>query len=161
MDVLIRPVTAEDCQSIADNMRQADQLEVGLSHGDSPLEAISRAVAASRWAMSLICDDKHVCAFGVAGRFMATTAAPWMLGTDEVLRNKSTVAQVSRKAIPIMRQGVKLLENYTHVDNLISIKWLRWLGFRIEPAERYGNPGGMFHRFHMEGDLCAVQQGLR
>lgn len=42
-----------------------------------------------------------------------------------------------------------LLTNYVDARNAVSIRWLRWLGFEIEPAAPFGIHGLPFHRFSM------------
>lgn len=158
MAIEVRSATERDAMFLVERMREADRLEVSLSHGHTPEQAVLHAMDTSRWSMSILRDGDMVCMFGVGGRMMSLVGSPWMLGTDLVDECKRSIAMISTRAIPVMAEGVKLLENWVHADNVVSIKWLTWLGFTIEEPRWYGNPGGIFRRFTMEGQLCAVQR---
>jgi len=101
-------------------------------------------------------DGKVMCIFGV-NPIKDQIGIIWLLGTkffDEhgnvfIFRCKTVFDEVMRP--------YKYVLNYVYVENKKSIKWLRWLGFKIEEAEPVGVNGALFHRFEKWNEKCVIQ----
>ena len=46
-----------------------------------------------------------------------------------------------------MQQGYDTLYNYVHIDNKVSIRWLKYFGFVITKELPYGHAQEMFYHF--------------
>ncbi len=147
-------------ESIAANIRASDLAEIWLSHKFLPLEGVQNSVKRSRDdCFVAVADEAPLCIFGVASSSLtALRGSPWMIGTDTLAFYKQEVRELSRPMINYLRGGYALLENWVHVDNLVSVRWLESCGFTVEPAEPHGPFGALFHHFSMPGSLVCVPQ---
>ena len=105
-------------------------------------------------------DGRPTVAFGVAPEaLLSDVAAPWMLATEDIREMRTTFLRGSRDYIKRMMRGYEILRNWVDTRNLLSIKWLRWLGFDIHPAKPFGPDQHLFHYFEMRKEkLCASRQ---
>lgn len=130
-------------------MRDADRREVMASHGHTPEAAINYAVNSSSFtAVGVIAGD-ICCVFGVASHsILGGKGSPWLLGTDGIVKHYRSFLPYSRLVVADMTKVCPVLENYVHVENKVSINWLRWLGFSFDPPAPYGSAGQLFQRFY-------------
>lgn len=132
-------------------MREADRLEVSLSCGLGPVDAVTRSLDASTHAWVGYYDARPVCVFGVAPlSVLGGIGSPWLLGTDELVRRPRQFLSRCRPYVAEMLSVYPLLVNHVHEGNAASKRWLSWLGFKLEAPAPYGVAGAMFHRFTLE-----------
>lgn len=72
---------------------------------------------------------------------------PWLLGTKEMDRHPRLVMECGWQQLTLMQQRFNYLYNYVHASNKRSIRFLKWLGFRLEEPAPWGAAGEMFRRF--------------
>lgn len=143
--------TIEGVMSVADNMRQADVVEVWASGRMTPFDALQKSIIASKFSTMVWVDNTPCAVFGLVVRDMLSGAGvPWMLGADSVLDHKRDILKHSRIGVDQMLDVCPNLYNYVHTENTVSIRWLRWLGFEIDETKPHGIGGELFHRFHYE-----------
>lgn len=151
MIVAVRHAQPQDIDLIAANMRKGDKDEIAASHGLRPDFALRVACASSSWLRAGTVDGEAFCLFGVASHSILTGAGtPWLLGTDMARKVPKEFLKQSRALLPVMSKGFRRLENWVDSRNDVSIRWLKWLGFAMMPAEPFGIYGLPFHRFYME-----------
>lgn len=118
--------------------------------GRTPLQACRLSLAWTPDARVLILDGELAALYGVAPvSVMGGQGCPWLLGTDACLRHWRTFLRHSRPVFIRQASRYSYLENRVHVKNVPSIRWLRWLGFELEPAMPYGWQREPFHKFTM------------
>jgi ribosomal protein S18 acetylase RimI-like enzyme len=145
----VRP-TSEDLRVIADNMREADRVEIWASHRSKPLAAITRGSNNSELCAVARIDGIPCAIIGMVESDILTGAGvPWMLGTDYLMKHQSALLRESPAIINEMLSFCQRLYNYVHIDNKASIRWLKWLGFEMKSAEPYGVSGELFYKFEM------------
>lgn len=128
----------EDIEPIASNMREADVKEVLAATGDSPFTALFNGLMRSDPCYTLI-DAK-----GNPGAMLGIVPETdrygliWLLGTDAIAKNTYPFLKYSRPFLERLweESGKELLYNYTHVDNTLHHRWLKWLGFTF--LNRFG-----------------------
>ncbi len=135
---------------IARNMRAADIDEV-RALGREPFEAMALSLRASVRAWTVIADGKPVAMFGVGDvNILARVGSPWMLGTNDLPRHATTFLRGCEHWVGQLSDGYTLLRNCVDDRNTLSIRWLRWLGFKV------GDPvwfkGHKFRMFEMRTD---------
>ena len=136
---------------IISNMRGADIDEVAASSTDTVEQAVLQSVKNSKFASVVVIDDKPCMVFGVVNNsVLSNSGIPWALGTNGVVVNYRLFARESKKVLSAVMSQYSSLSNYVHADNILSIKWLKWMGFNIDIAQPTGINGEMFHRFHLE-----------
>ena len=148
----IVPARVEHIPHVAENMREADRVEIRAMTRQTPYEALEQGLRDSSHVWAGTADDVPFCLFGVAPlTLLSGTGVPWMLGTDSVKMHARAFLRHNRPVVETMRKPYRRLENWVDARNVLSIRWLRWLGFTIEKPEPIGRDGELFHCFRMEG----------
>lgn len=147
---------------LARNMRRRDVEELRDGVGMTPRESLSYLVkqrSGRVWTVYSLRSGAHVPAvmFGTYRASMLTgNGVVWMLATDDIYGIKKDFLVRCQHFVDEMQRGYTVIYNHVDQRNMVSKRWLRWLGFTIEPAFPYGIRGRPFHRFHRT-DSCADQ----
>lgn len=151
--VEFRDVRPGDAQLLVAGMREADRLECWAAGVDDPLVAVEQSIAASTRCWTIEVNGRLVSIFGVApcGTVLSPAGAPWLLGTDEVLRHKRALIRRVPSYIRQMLGLYPLLTNAVHARNHASVRWLRRLGFTLRDPVAVPPHGELFHPFEMRG----------
>jgi len=150
----LRPVQEGDVEFIAANIRDQDRDEVRAKCG--PLRSIAGVIRSSLLdtpeAVTAISPTtgEPIAIIGAAAPTLlgGGIGKPWMLGTPGVATAPRGFIQGGRayvqRMLDLFPEG---LENYVDARNSVSIRWLRALGFKMHPAQPYGEEQRLFHRF--------------
>lgn len=115
-------------------LRKADLDEIHAMTGLSPAMAVAYSIAQTERGFAAILNGRTCAVFGVSQGVI------WLVGSDEITKHPVTFYRVSRKIFPMLKKGYSKLVNYIDPRNYLSIRWLKWLGFRIEEVA-----GGFFY----------------
>jgi hypothetical protein len=136
---------------IAENMRDADRAEIWASHRKQPIESLMTGWTTSAYSAIVTVNDVPCVMLGLVRRdLLSDYGVPWLLGTNGAIKHRREFLRLSPPVIQEMLSVCPKLYNYVHVDNKVSIDWLRWLGFTFDEPQPYGVTGELFHKFHME-----------
>jgi len=143
--------TLEHVHALRGRLRTSDILEIEASSGRDPDEALELSWRASDQVWAALQNDRVIALFG-AGRIsmLSDIGVPWMLGSEELTGAGLEVGKRSRQYVLEMKNRFSLLENYIDARQKTSIRWLKWLGFQVEPAQPWGVLQLPFHRFFMD-----------
>lgn len=142
--------THEHILPIATNLRQSDLDELEASSGQHPIKIVTEGFNSSSKCWTIMVDNHPSVIFGVAPIcVLSGVASPWLLGTDESRKVRRVFLVEGRKHVKEMLDMYPRLINYVDARNKQSIRWLKWLGFAIMPAIKYGVNGELFHPFEM------------
>ena len=125
-NLLIVPLRPEHA-AITPYLRQQDLDEIHASTELSPELAVAYSIANSERGFTALLDNIPCAVFGVA------QGTIWLVGTDEIAKYPVTFFRVSRNIFPKLSHGYPMLQNYVHVTNTLSLRWLQWLGFHVDP----------------------------
>jgi hypothetical protein len=140
--------TAEMIQFIADNMRQADVDEVNAASNATPLQAVTDGVKVSCMSSVAFINGDIVAVLGVVKNSTLTdNGIPWLLGTNNIVKHYREFLGASPGVLDAMIDVCPNLMNHVYVENKISIRWLKWLGFTLSEPEPFGVNGALFHKF--------------
>lgn len=141
---------AYDIVELEERMRARDRDEVEASNGDV-WKALEDSLRMSDDPVTLRdLQGNLVAIFGVAPcTLLSDTAAPWLLGTNLMQAYPKEVLRDARRYIAFARERYPRLVNYVDARNGPSIRWLRRIGFKIDPPAPFGVAGLPFHRFSM------------
>jgi hypothetical protein len=81
---------------------------------------------------------------------LSGTGWVWMLGTGGVVTHRHSLSRVMPSVIDDMLQVCPRLCNMVHVENKVSMAWLKRSGFTLGEPVKYGPEGEMFRPFHLE-----------
>ena len=146
MNALIRMATEHDIEVVARNMRVRDVEEIKAASGRCPLDSLRAAFTDSALVWAACNERGPFVIFGV-NHFFADVGAPWLLATDDLAKHRRQFLSVTPAYIDQMHQQFPVLINYVDARHTDSIRWLRWCGFDIAPAETHGVERRPFHRF--------------
>lgn len=149
--------TYEHAAYIAMFMQEADAQEVWAMGHYTPAEAAYRSIEVSRDPLAGIADGRPFCIFGVGTATpFASVGVPWMLATDEIALHARPFLRGNRRYFAIIREEYAYLENYVDARHSQAIRWLRWMGFEVDPKpEPYGVEQLPFHKFCAGDASCA------
>jgi len=81
---------------------------------------------------------------------MSSTAVLWFVATEEAESNKMMFLKASIDSMEkIKASGFSRIWNYVDAKNTKSVKWLKYLGFKLSPTV-YSINGNPFYHFSME-----------
>jgi hypothetical protein len=131
--------------AIAPRLRQADAREIWAAWGMTQAVAIAATIASPGpgWACEL--DGSPVAIFGAVRAREPGTGYPWLVAADCIERYPVHFYRTSRAVIARLQEMFSFLENWTDARNMLSIRWLRWAGFTVEPPTPWGALGLDFH----------------
>jgi hypothetical protein len=145
--------------AIVPRIRRADYDEIWAATGLSPAIAIPYSIATSDpgWAVEL--HGVPVAVFGArrVARDGEVIGAPWLIATDVIERYPVHFYRVSRGIIAELKNRFSRLENRTDARNRLSVRWLAWAGFTVEPPAPWGPLGIPFHRFYYSRETGGVK----
>ena len=150
--------TEEHILELSQTMRKPDVDEVWAGWHKTPLEALRSSVKYTKQSWTGLANGRVVCMFGIAQpSILSYAGTPWLLGSEELPKHFRTFLRGNKIYIKAIKKEFEFLENYVDTRNVIAIRWLKWLGFKLNPAEPYGVEQRAFHKFTMKGSLsCAV-----
>lgn len=148
--IKVRDSVQSDVDYLKTRLRKDDVTEIMVSHGKSPEEALNDGLKNSVYCFT-VTNGNPVLMFGICPRTLASdSAAIWMLSSDDIKKIKIRFVRNCRFFIDMFLRLYPKLDNYAHYRNLISMRWLKFLGAKIDKAKPYGIMGQMFHHFSFE-----------
>lgn len=153
----IRRATRGDCLYLAEHLRREDREEIGHALGINPQYAVLIGFKTDYETHAVIRDGRVVAIIGVGG-VPGVIGFPWMLATDELSTIRKTFLRGCNDLLQDILTRFPRLENYVWPKNEAHVQWLRWLGFKFDPAIPYGINDEPFQRFYMKDEICADQQ---
>jgi len=138
------------------DIRAADCREIWRTYMSDPNLTVALSIGSSGKAYTALLDGEIICIFGVATTsVIGRVGAPWLIGSDLVAKVPRRFLVESKERVQKMKDGYSLLKNYVDVENSVSIKWLKWLGFTIDEEIRtHGLAKKPFRKFTMECLEC-------
>ena len=143
--------TEEHMEQLSHTMQKEAQREVWNSAALSPREAINSSVNKTNYPLTFLADNKVVCIFGFGEASpLSMVAYPWMLGSYLLPKHYREFARVSKNCFQYIKDNYTSSKGYVDEDFTSSVRWLKWLGYTIHPAEPFGVYNHPFHLFTWE-----------
>ncbi len=130
-------------------LREADVREVWASSKATPEEALNRSFEGATVSWSILLDGECIGMFGVgAMNLLSPVGMPWMLASDMLNDRRAwrRFLRESRFHIARMHEMYPVLVNWIDDRNKASLRWAKWVGFKVFDAEPFGPFGLPFHR---------------
>ena len=138
--------TRKHLEELAPKLRKEDKDEIEASTGSTDyLEMLLLSWELSSECLTVICDKEVVGVFGV--RELKGHGIPWLLGSDNVAKDRKYFLRESRMIISRWLKTYSLLFNYVDCRNDTSIKWLKFLGFKMIRKLTLTDPTKPFYEF--------------
>lgn len=147
----ILPATLAHVQALLPDILAEDRAEWWASSLSDPKEALPLALKRSEIARAGFIDGQIAALYGVVrAGFLTSHGIPWLIAGRHALNHPASFLRATGRAAPEIVQGFDYLENYVDARNRRAVRWLSWLGFKIDPPRPWGALGLDFHRFHIE-----------
>lgn len=151
--MIVTVVPAEDWHAdvIGAAARAADVAELAVTGKHTPTAAMKKGILASIRSFTGMVDGVPVCMFGANPySILSGIGCVWMIGSTGL--NPLKVQKVLlRESLPILEilQDLfpTLLYNFVDARNTSAIRWLKWLGFKFQPAILLGDEQIPFYPF--------------
>ena len=113
--------------AIVPHLRREDVKEIHEMTGLTPDLPVVYSIVHSEKGYAAILDDKPVAVFGIHNGLI------WLVATDDIAKYPVTFYRLSKNLFQSLKSGYSFLHNWVHEDNHLSLRWLKWLGFHVEP----------------------------
>jgi len=148
--VYARASTIEDVNYLQYRLRNDDIREVFAQSGISIGYSLELSYNLSEKVYTGMYTTMPFCMFGVArNNLLSDTGSLWLLATEDIKKRDVyiTFLKESKTYIKELQKDFKTLTNYVHSDNIVSIKWLKWLGAEFEEPQKMGFAQEYFVKF--------------
>ncbi len=135
---MYRPATLQDVVDIKDTLREQDVREMYLWNGSTPEKGLGYSYLNSDMVWAMCSEDNVIGMIGVTPHNLyPTIGVPWMLCTPgvEYRRNTINLLKECKSYIDKMYDLYPTLTNFVHKDNTLSLRWLKWCGFKLISTE--------------------------
>jgi hypothetical protein len=137
-------------RALAPIMRDADRQEVWAAAGLAPYDALLVSLQSSVASWCWLVEGKPACVFGVSAEsILSGVGMPWLLSSPLLPSRPVPFLRYHRAFLAEMLNLFPLLRNWVDARYRLSIRWLRWMGFTLLPAEPYGPFQMLFHPFEL------------
>lgn len=144
----IVPATRAHAEAI--ELRPGDAREIAVL-GLTMAEAWDISTARALWMNAYMIDGEVAALVGLSvNSLLGGWASPWLVTGVPVDGHKKIFLRETRKGVERMRAQFARLSNYVHVDYHETVRWLRWLDFKIGKPQPMGPLGAMFAEFSWE-----------
>jgi hypothetical protein len=135
-------------ETIASNLRQGDLDEIAAMSQLAPHDALRTSVDISTHGYVVISQEcGPIAIFGAAPHPLPGVGIVWMLGTDGIRKEAFSIAKATRRYFTELNEAYPILWNYIDDRNDVSLRWLRWGGFKLLGATEFqGHPFHIFAR---------------
>jgi hypothetical protein len=122
---------AQHVRDIALRMR----LEEGIERVGLDKEKIIRgAVKDASYTFTAMIDNEPACMWGIYQQTMLSdTAYMWLITTPLIEKHQFVFARRSQIYLQGLKQHFNVIQGHVDARFSRSIRWLRWLGFRVYP----------------------------
>ncbi|MCK5604942.1 hypothetical protein KAR91_23835 [Candidatus Pacearchaeota archaeon] len=135
---------------IMGRMRATDYKEVYFASGMDPYAVMLKSWRSSSARWAIIVNGRVECVCGITTpEDLGDVGVPWLLGTNEVTKDILLFVRKTRECIRQMLNIKSQLANFVDKENTESVKWLKWMGFKILEPVPFGPFDKMFHPFCM------------
>lgn len=134
-------------KELAHTIQQIDIDSITAVGGLPTEEAIRQSIKNSDECYTWVVDGKVGAIFGLSSlSLIGTMGCIWFLASNEKRTHVRWFLNECKKFVRYANTKYDVLVNYTDARELVTLRWAKWLGFTIYPAEPFGKEGRLFHR---------------
>ena len=147
----IIPATRSHAIAMAPHVRAVEAREVAASSGEKVEAALLRELARSDSAWSWVIGDDVACMFGIvrSHNMLDIASYPWFLSTPLVEVHARPFARACKALLPELLARHPRLSGMVDSRHVLSVRWLQWLGARLDAPQPWGVEGALFHHFEI------------
>lgn len=138
----------EHSAALLSGLREIDRRELYMLSRLKPDDALDLTLSLAVASWSGFVGDELICVFGISRRSqLSDVGVPWLVGTDAIGDNYRPFARLSRDYYSRFSRAFPQMENYVLADNVVTVRWLKWLGFDMGEPTPHGFARAPFIRF--------------
>lgn len=150
--ILIRKSIPSDTVFLANRLCQGDVDEIWATHHLTPKEGLEISFNRSLISLTVESNEEIICMLGICpDNLIDTKAMIWMVASTNFKKIGIPFLWKSRDFVTAFLQSYKKLYNYVDARHSDSLRWLKFIGAKIEEPKPYGIDGLPFHYFSFEG----------
>lgn len=140
--------TAADVEYVAKNLRPDNKQELTAFYGaEHELEVLQDSVKYSEAVGCFYINDTPVAIYGIRRpAAICSVQRVWLLMTNETLKHKLVIGRHTKRWLKEIVAVYGPVSNIVNADNSEILKWLMWLGAKINEPE----PAGIYNLPHRE-----------
>jgi hypothetical protein len=151
IDVRVRKATLEHADELAPLLRHGDA-EEARALGRDPLEALRSSVSRSHEAYAVFFEGEIAILCGTQPLQQTMLSAgrvgiAWFVTGRACDKHRKAFLRASRVIVDEMLRTYPCLWNFIDARYTAALRWARWLGLEVLPAEPHGALGMPFHPF--------------
>lgn len=124
------PATMDHVHAI--DLRPGDAREIA-AHGVTKEEGLRRSLDRAIWADAYMAEGEVAAILGCGfSCLIGGHATPWLITGRPVDRHRKEFLRLTRARIDELRTQYPVMVNWIHAPYVESLRWARWLGFRVE-----------------------------
>lgn len=132
------------------HVREADRRELWAGWRSRPEDSLRHGVERSSHCFTAFVNLQPICMVGVVPEsLLGATGVVWLIGTDALEDHQLGFLRRCRPHLGKIRSMYSYLHNYVSAENAAALRWLKWLGFTVQPAQPFGPDGAAFHHFEV------------
>lgn len=125
----------EHIPSLVEGMSPFVKSELNRRHPHLSVEdVLSIAFQRADEAHVVYFGDDMICVMGVNGSVLSTVGYPWIIPHVNVNKHKWMFLKGCRPWLKYLLSKYETLENSVDARNKKAVRWLKWLGFTVDPT---------------------------
>lgn len=144
------PATDAHIKPLIDNINNEVAKELKILMSGSLATDIQKCIKNSDEAWTAFDDDMVICMFGIGKISMLSDVGhPWLITTNLVYKYKRDFLKGAKVSLEYWLKKYGVLENYIPAGLDSLLKWVKWAGFIVSPAQDYGLNKPPLHKIEM------------
>jgi hypothetical protein len=121
---------------VAENICSADREELKSAGREDVYQALLDSADICVQPLAGVIDGEPVCVFGVSQVSLAVDIGiVWLISTDKLRSHVRPFLKIGKAWVNDSSKNYKIMANFVSKDHKVSIKWLKWLGFKVALKE--------------------------
>lgn len=142
------PYEEDHRAAILANLRDVDARELYMLTRLRPPAAFDMTASGAVRMWTGFEGDELICVFGINRRTpLSSVGVPWLIGTDALEKHYRTFGKHSIEYTRLFERAFPQMENFVLAENLVTVRWLKWLGFAMDEPTPMGFANAPFIRF--------------
>lgn len=136
----------EHVEELAHTMQEDDKLSILNLVGLTPKQGLQLSIENSLQSDSWVLDGQVVAISGISvPSLLGDTACPWLLCSDVIRKIPRIFMEATREQTYEWLDQYPILHNVVWAGHIRSIRWLKWLGFKLTGPYPIGINGAEFY----------------